>query len=246
MTSGVNCFWPGGVWNREILFRIGFFPTGPESAIWRLPIFAYLCFSNLEGRTAMRLEESRSDAIMDIASFNRLFGDYQQRFIRFAVSYIADPVAAEDIVMESFAAAWGRREMLTVDSFPPYTLTIVKNKCLNYLRAQGVRSRASEEMHTHESRMLRTRIATLQACDPEELFSEEARRLVEETLAGLPARTRDIFIRSRYQGQSYKEIAAETGLTVKSVEFEISKAMKALRIALKDYLAYFIFWFYID
>ena len=41
-------------------------------------------------------------------------------------------------------------------------------------------------------------------------------------------------------------IAAEMGVTVKSVEFEVSKAMKILRVVLKDYLAYFIFWFYIN
>lgn len=94
--------------------------------------------------------------------------------------------------------------------------------------------------------MLRTRISTLEACNPEELFSEEARRLVNETLDRLPEKTRTIFIRSRFDGKSYKEIAAEMGVTVKSVEFEVSKAMKILRVVLKDYLAYFIFWFYIN
>ena len=44
----------------------------------------------------------------------------------------------------------------------------------------------------------------------------------------------------------YEEIAAEMDVTVKSVEFEVSKAMKILRVALKDYLAFFIFWFYIN
>ena len=56
----------------------------------------------------MSLEMFQSDAALDLAAFNRLFGEYQQRFIRFAVSYIADPVVAEDIVMESFVAAWAR------------------------------------------------------------------------------------------------------------------------------------------
>lgn len=183
---------------------------------------------------------------LDLKAFNRLFGEYQQRFIRFAATYVTDMAIAEDIVMESFVAAWEKRSLLTVVSFPPYTLTIIKNKCLNHLRSLGVRSRAAEDIHSHGARMLRTRIATLQACDPEELFSEEARRLVNETLDRLPSKTRDIFVRSRFHGQSYKEIAAETGTTVKSVEFEVSKAMKLLRVALKDYLAFFIFWFYID
>lgn len=133
--------------------------------------------------------------------------------------------------------------MLSASAFPPYALTIVKNKCLNHLRSQGVRLRAAEDIHSHGARMLRTRISTLEACNPEELFSEEARRLVNETLDRLPEKTRTIFIRSRFDGKSYKEIAAEMGVTVKSVEFEVSKAMKILRVVLKDYLAYFIFWF---
>ena len=129
--------------------------------------------------------ELQSETILDLKAFNRLFGEYQQRFIRFAGTYVSDAATAEDIVMESFMAAW-------------------------------------------------------------ELFSEEARRLVNETLDRLPEKTRAIFIRSRFDGKSYKEIAAEMGVTVKSVEFEVSKAMKILRVVLKDYLAYFIFWFYIN
>lgn len=194
----------------------------------------------------MKLDNPQSNAVLDLAAFNRLFKEYQMRFIRFAVSYTLDQAAAEDIVMESFVAAWERREMLTEAAFPPYALTIVKNKCLNYLRGQEVRTRAAENIHSHGTRILHTRIATLQACDPEELFSDEARDLVERTLATLPTRTREIFVRSRFRDQSYKEIAAEMETTVKSVEFEVSKATKLLRIALKDYLALLAFWFYIN
>lgn len=194
----------------------------------------------------MKLNTPPSEAVLDLAAFNRLFGEYQMRFIRFAVGYTLDQTIAEDIVMESFMAAWERREMLSETSFPPYTLTIVKNKCLNHLRGQAVRTRAAENIHTHGARVLETRIATLQACDPEELFSEEARALVERTLEILPARTREIFVRSRFRDQSYKEIAAEMDITVKSVEFEVSKATKMLRVALKDYLAILAFWFYIN
>lgn len=193
----------------------------------------------------MSLDVFGSDTALNLGAFNRLFGEYQQRFVRFAASYVGNAAAAEDIVMESFAVAWNRRETLSVAEFAPFTLTVVKNKCLNYLRSQAVRSRAAERMHSLGLRMLRTQIATLEACEPSELFSEEARRLVDEALDTLPVRTRDIFLRSRLRGQSYKEIAAETGSTVKSVEFELSKAMKILRRALKDYLALFVFWFYL-
>lgn len=188
-------------------------------------------------------ETPRPGEVLDMAAFDRLFGEYRPRFLRFAAGYVADPAEAEDIVMESFVAAWRHRETLTVETFPPYTLTIVKNKCLNRLRGQAVRLRAAETLHSHNTQVLRTRIATLEACNPEELFSKEARRIVDETLAQMPERTREIFVRSRFRGQSYKEIADEMDITVKSVEFEVSKAMKRLRVALKDYLAFFLFWF---
>lgn len=186
------------------------------------------------------------DDTLDIRRFNRLFEELKPRFIRFASGYVADEAAVEDIVMESFMAAWERRDTLSVREFAPYALTAVKHKCLNWLRAQQVRLRAAEALHTHSARVLHTRITTLQACEPEELFSDEARRLVERALERLPERTREIFIRSRYRGENYKEIAARTGLTVKSVEFEISKAMKHLRIVLKDYLPVIAFWLYIN
>lgn len=185
----------------------------------------------------------RPESNLDMGTFNRLFGEYQHRLIRFARTYVSDEAVAEDLVMESFVAAWENRAMLTTESFPPYTLTIVKNKCLNHLRAQGVRLRAAEDIHSHGMRMLQTRISTLEACDPGELFSVEARALVDQALNALPARTREIFIRSRFQGQSYKEIAAEMDITVKSIEFEVSKAMKILRVHLKDYLPLLVFWF---
>lgn len=178
---------------------------------------------------------------LNLKEFNALFGEYQQRFIRFAISYISDSVIAEDIVMESFSASWDRRAILTVENFPAYTLTIVKNKCLNHLRAQSVRLKASEDIRSQHSRMLAAQISTLQACDPAELFSAETRRLVDEAVAKLPAKTRDIFISSRFNGKSYKEISDSMGISVKSVEFEVSKAMKILRVALKDYLSALIF-----
>ncbi|MEG1758895.1 MAG: RNA polymerase sigma-70 factor [Alistipes sp.] len=183
---------------------------------------------------------------LTLKAFNFLFDKYQQRFIRFAVTYVSDVTMAEDLVMESFAAVWERRATLSVEAFPAYTLTVVKHKCLNHLRSKVIRVKAAEEINSHHLRMLDTRISTLQACDPEELFSEETQRIVNEAIAALPERTRTIFIRSRLQGESYKEIAEAMNITVKSVEFEISKAMKTLRVSLKEYLPVLAFLFIIS
>lgn len=51
-------------------------------------------------------ETPRPGEVLDMAAFDRLFGEYRPRFLRFAAGYVADPAEAEDIVMESFVAAW--------------------------------------------------------------------------------------------------------------------------------------------
>ena len=89
-------------------------------------------------------------------------------------------------------------------------------------------------------RVRRLKITTLEACDPEELFSSEAQRLIDETLESLPEKTRTIFIMSRYENKTHKEIAEHLGLSTKSIEFHISKALGVLRKRLKDYLPFFL------
>ena len=86
------------------------------------------------------------------------------------------------------------------------------------------------------------RISTLEACDPKEILSEELRAKVRTLLESMPEKTRTAFIRDRLDGKSHKEIAEELGISVKGVEYHISRAVKILRDNLKDY-APFLFFF---
>jgi RNA polymerase sigma-70 factor (ECF subfamily) len=76
-------------------------------------------------------------------------------------------------------------------------------------------------------------INTLQACDPEFLFSEEMERIIAETLQSLPKKTRQIFVLNRFEGLSYHEIAEKMNLSGKTIEYHISRALRELRISLK-------------
>jgi len=177
----------------------------------------------------------------DIRLFNQLFSEYRKRFTYYACSYLQDEAAAEDVVTDSFIYFWENRHTLVLNqNVPAYILKVVKHKCLNYLRSQSVRLKAHHEMNGHQLRILQTRIMTLEACDPQELFREEASGIVERALAMLPAQTKEIFARSRHQNQNYQQIAADLGVSVKTVEFHISKALKILRSSLKDYFLFFL------
>lgn len=178
----------------------------------------------------------------DIISFNRLFTENHARFVRFASTYVDDRMAAEDIVMEAMMYYWENRRRLEFGlNSPAYIFTAIKNKCLNYLRDKQYRQQASEQLMEHASWKLSLQLATLEACDPEELFSDEIERLVNEALGRLPETTRRIFIMSRFEEKSHREIAAEMNMSVKGVEYHISKATSALKHALKDFLPILLF-----
>ena len=181
--------------------------------------------------------ENSNANISELKIFNQLFSDYQAIFIRFAQTYLPDRAMAEDAVIESIIYYWERRHTLAPDSnIPAYILEVVKHKCLNYLRHQQVIEHVSQDMQAHIRQVQALRIASLEACDPQELFTREAQELIREALAEMPEKTRQIFIMSRYEDKNYKEIAEALHLSVKSVEFHISKSLKILRVKLKDYL----------
>ena len=113
----------------------------------------------------------------DLKAFNQLFADYQGRFIRFANMYVRDMAVAEDFTIEALMQYWENRNTLKADSnVPAYILTIIKHKCINYLQHIQVREDASEHLKNHAEWELNTRISTLEACNPEELFTAEAQR----------------------------------------------------------------------
>jgi RNA polymerase sigma-70 factor (ECF subfamily) len=177
--------------------------------------------------------------LSELKEFNKLFNEYNERFIRFALSYVREKHIAEDFVSEAFTTFWENREQLLSNTKPQaYILTIIKNKCLNHLQHVKVRQRAEKELNDHAEWVLSTRINTLQACDPDFIFSNEIEQIIESTLNRLPEKTRRIFLLNRYQGLSYKDIAEQMGLSVKTIEFHISKALSRLRFSLKDYMLF--------
>ena len=183
----------------------------------------------------------------EIIFFNQLFTDYKDKFKYFAYTYLRDEAAAEDIVMESFIYYWENKESLeNHENIPAYLLKVVKNKCLNYLRAQNVRAKAEKIINEHNIRILQTQISTLEACEPQRIFSEEAKLLVKKALESMKPQTREIFIRSREMDQNYKEIAEEMNISVKVIEYHISKALQIFRLYLKDYHITFFFFLFLS
>lgn len=178
----------------------------------------------------------------DFIAFNDLYNKNYQGFVRFAHSYLNDRAIAEDFVADSFLAYWNNHSRIEPDSKAKvYILVVLRNKCLNHLRKKKNDRAYIDKMSDLMRWDLSTRINTLEACNPEEVFSREIRQIVEHALESLPEKTLRVFKLSRYEHKSNQEIAEILGVSVKGVEFHITKALNILRNELSDYLSAFLF-----
>ena len=156
------------------------------------------------------------DEKADIKRFNNIFVTHRDRYIRFAYSYTYKQETAEDLVTESLMYYWENRHRLEeVKDIPLYILVTLKNKCLDYLQRERTWNNIAENLLSNKEWELQMRISSLEACEPETLFSNEVQELVNQALAKLPEKSRHIFIMSRYEGKNYQTIAKETNLSVK-------------------------------
>ena len=147
--------------------------------------------------------------------------------------------------MEAFMDYWEMRDMLQPDSnIPAYILTLIKHKCLNHLKRKQLQDDISQRIRAVAEWELNVQISSLKVCEPTELFTAEIREIVNRTLRQLPEQTRRIFLMSRIENKTRKEIAEELNMTSKGVEYHIAKALSLLRVNLKDYYIFLPFLFY--
>lgn len=172
---------------------------------------------------------------MSQINFNQIYTTYYKKAFLFTLSYVHNDQVAEDIVSEAIIHLWELSKERGIDSIEAILITYIRSKSLNYLKHLQARENVIQNLMDKGQRELEIRISTLEACDPEEILSEELRAKVHSVLASMPEKTRLVFIRAHLEGKSHKEIAEEFEISVKGVEYHISKALKVLRDNLKDY-----------
>jgi RNA polymerase sigma-70 factor (ECF subfamily) len=177
-------------------------------------------------------------------SFSDFYSTHYRKIFLFAKSYVHDAWIAEDIAAEALIALWTTTKKYEISHPLTFLFSVVKNKAIDYLRREMTRQKALEAMSEIGMRELNTRISTLEACDPEKIYSQEVMEIVEATLKTLPPKTRKIFQMSRFQNLPKKVIADRLNMSTKGVEYHLAKALSALRVSLKDYLPLFYFMFF--
>lgn len=136
---------------------------------------------------------------------------------------------AEELVQDVFFKLWRKREELSeIESLRTYLYRAARNTALNWLRRQKLERRWLEE-HAGEGEP-----ATTHAAD-DDAEGQEVAVAVQEAIHRLPPRCREVFLLSRDGGLTYAEIARTLGISVKTVETQMGRALKSLRLALGRY-----------
>ena len=163
------------------------------------------------------------------AVYNEFFGI----LYHLSFQYLHDEKVAEEIVQDTFMKLWEIRTSLNNQiNLRNYLYTITKNNCLNYLRNQKISMKHLENLKYLEMQF------NYDALDKigNYLQFEELRNKIDEAISQLPEEVIETFKLSRFEELSYKQIGEKQGISIKTVEARISKALKILRIELKDFL----------
>jgi RNA polymerase sigma-70 factor (ECF subfamily) len=155
----------------------------------------------------------------DEEAFERLFRAFTPGLCAFATRYVGSREVAEELVQDLFLTLWRNRgELMIGEAVPSYLFTATRNRAINHLRRErrsgawdpAVIGRIHDTSVTSEAALL-------------ELLD------LQDAIERLPARCRLIFTLSRQQDMSYGEIARSLGLSVKTVEVQMGRALKSLR-----------------
>ncbi|MDR1556980.1 MAG: RNA polymerase sigma-70 factor [Tannerellaceae bacterium] len=169
------------------------------------------------------------------SGFKKFYTTYYNKCFLFAKSYVHDDWIAEDIASESLIKLWEIGQLKEIEHPGSLLFTILKNKALDHLNRESIRQNVILNLSEDGKRELEIRISTLKACDPEKIFADDIRQIIASTLSGLPRQTREIFFMHRFQNLSKKEISEAWGISIKGVNYHLSKTLKHLRANLADY-----------
>ena len=156
------------------------------------------------------------------AALEDLYNFYYPRLYNFSKTFLKLEIGIDDILQEVFIKIWqNRKNIKTTITFNAFIFTITRNLLLNELRSRL------------NNQKIRDRIGKL-AIPIEYSFIEQSeyhdlKEKVDRAISDLPIRQKEIFILSRIQGYSHKEIAEQLHITSKAVEFHIAKATVLIR-----------------
>lgn len=161
--------------------------------------------------------------------FEETFRKYYQSLCNYANSILKEMDEAEEVVQNLFLSIWEKRSNLEINiSLKSYLYRAVHNHCLNRIKHLKVK----EEYHQYAVNFYDSSYESVS----QTVMKNELETKIEEAIRKLPEQCRLIFRMSRFEELKYHEIAEQLELSPKTVENQIGKALKILRVELAEYL----------
>ena len=162
-------------------------------------------------------------------AFEKIFREYFKSLHAYAYTFMKDDEQAEEVVQNVFCRIWEKRGQLSPDgSLKAYLYRSVHNESLNYLKHQKTRA-VFQVHHTNNGEQTGNEAS-------EKVMVAELDVHIQKALNELPLQCRTIFQLSRFENLKYKQIADQLNLSVKTVENQMGKALKVLRLKLAEFL----------
>ncbi|HLO57728.1 MAG TPA: RNA polymerase sigma-70 factor [Bacteroidales bacterium] len=167
----------------------------------------------------------------NLEAFEKLFKSFYAPLVAYANRYVSDVETAREIVQDFFVRFYEKKNTLSIDvSVKSYLYRSVYNCCINYLNQKNI-----QERHLKNIQMEKSDEENLE----DEINSVELQHRIYEIIDDLPSQCRKIFKMNRFEGLKNDEIAAKLNLSKRTIETQISKALKVLRKKLTNYISDF-------
>ena len=184
----------------------------------------------------MTIQNTTQAECINRKDFEALFNDHYSRLCAYAYNFLKEQEGSEEIAQEVFFKLWINRTDIKIESsMESYLYRSVRNACLNLIKHINVREKYKE--HNQEE------IEYSEQIDRDPMNASELELKIRASIDLLPEQRKKIFILSRYEQLKYKEIAEQLGLSVKTVENQMGKALQFLRKELAEYLPLILLFF---
>lgn len=182
-------------------------------------------------------EETIRSECINRTDFEALFSAHYSRLCAYAYNFLKEQEGSEEVTQEVFFKLWINRYNIRIESsMESYLYRAVRNASLNLIKHISIREKYKK--HNQQEIVYNEQVES----DPANVSELELK--IRNSIDLLPEQRRKIFILSRYEQLKYKEIADKLGISVKTVENQMGKALQFLRKELADYLPLLALFFH--
>ncbi len=174
-----------------------------------------------------KLKEGKPEA------FEEIYNRYWKKLLQFAILKTDSIEISKEIVQELFINLWERRSELEISNLEYYLFAATKYKIIKELKKKYKTESLSESTENYADNLPESSLET-----------DELREKIAESINKLPTKTKEVFVKSRIENLSHKEISEALDVSQKAVEYHISQALKLLRMDLKNYLPLTILYYF--